>query len=274
MVGGSGRSRGAKVAPPASFTPQPIHRPPKARDFAPSGATSSVNREIPRRGVRQAPLLWPNLYCLDARLSGSLLLSGRRLFAATIVGARDEQAMDALRRLAGFDDRLAACQIIGELVAFGHIAAVAQRDVAEQPNLVLVLVVDAAVAGGDLGLRGDRHRAGGLHPPDLAGRSARRSFARRRRRRGLLRLRAVLGRGFALGEKDRQSRAGQFAVALDGDDIAGIDRLLLLVVVNQFVGVDRDRLLGVGARQDRRRIGRLGRGGRRRGGDGKQEGCS
>ena len=78
----------------------------------------------------------------------------------------------------------------------------------------------------------------------------------------------VAGRGGLLHE-DRQPRAGHLAVALDDDDVAGVDRLLLLVEIDELVGLDRHRLLRTGARE-KRRAGVLGRRSGGRGGDERQ----
>ena len=63
-----------------------------------------------------------------------------------------------------------------------------------------------------------------------------------------------------LVEEDRHRRTGQLGVALNDDDIAGIDRLLLLVEIDELVRVDRDRVPRIAAGQNRRPAALFGRG--------------
>ena len=79
-----------------------------------------------------------------------------------IRGARQKQALDAAAGPADIDRRLTRGQIVGQLVALGDVASVAQRDVAEYPNLVLGLVIDGAVARRGLGLREDSDGTGAV----------------------------------------------------------------------------------------------------------------
>ena len=154
--------------------------------------------------------------------------------------------MDAARLGAGVDCRLGRLEIIGQFVAFGDVLAVAERDVADQPHFAFRFVVRPVVPGGDLGLGDDGDRPCRLEPLD-AGVGRRSGLTLRR----LLRSLSLRG---GVVEKDGHRRAGHFRVALNDDDIAGVDRLVFLVVVNKLVRVDRDRLLRVCAGENCGRV--------------------
>ena len=56
------------------------------------------------------------------------------------------------------------------------------------------------------------------------------------------------GRRFLWSQINDKRRRLQFALSLRRDDIAGVDKLLLLIEIIEFGGVDVDRLLGIAAR--------------------------
>jgi hypothetical protein len=159
----------------------------------------------------------------------------------------DELSVNPARLGGGVDCRLGGLEIIGQLVAFGDVLAVAEGDMADQPYFVFRFVVGPAVARGDLGLGDDSHRPCRFQALDArVGRGAGLSVGRLFRSLSLSLCRwVVTSLRWAVVEKDRHRRAGHFRVALNDDDVAGVDRLVFLVVVDEFVRIDRDRLLRV-----------------------------